>query len=181
MASDDDISINTAPDSGAPPPPLPPLEVAGVAAAGEVSFSANSAENYYNNEGCCLKVLAAMCHGLRDDNCNPLLPLEGDPWKSFPLTQIRPNKDTYAKEVIRRWSEANSGRASAKVGPRPRAWNLPKIHEWLDLNPIVDPSDVAFLTATVASQKEVAEAARKEDDDDNARLGAGNWNSTACM
>ena len=31
------------------------------------------------------------------------------------------------------------------------------------------------------SLKEIAEAAWKEDDEDNARLGAKNWNSDACM
>ncbi len=34
---------------------------------------------------------------------------------------------------------------------------------------------------TVASQKEIAEAAWKEDDEDNAQLGARNWNSDACL
>jgi hypothetical protein len=33
----------------------------------------------------------------------------------------------------------------------------------------------------VASWKEVAEATQKETNNDNARLGLGNWNSMACM
>ncbi len=41
--------------------------------------------------------------------------------------------------------------------------------------------DIAFLKATVATRKEVIEAAQKEDNDDNACLGAGNWNSVVCL
>ena len=186
MASDDDKSVDSsdilAPD-GAPPTLLPPPELASVAAAAaEVNDSANSAEYYYINGGCCLKVLVAMSHGLRGDDGNPTLSLEVDPWKTFPVKQIRPSKDDYIKEVIRRWNQRNGGIGSAaKVGPRPRAWNLPKIQEWLEENPIVNAIDIAFLKDTVASRKEGAEAARKEDAEDNARLGAGNWNSEACM
>jgi hypothetical protein len=58
---------------------------------------------------------------------------------------------------------------------------LVKIHEWLEQNVIVNAADIAFVKDTVASRKEVAEAAQRENDEDNARLGAGNWNSDACM
>ena len=79
-----------------------------------------------------------MSHGLRDDDGNPVLSLEGDPWKTFPVKQIRPSKDDYTKEVIRRWNQTNGGSASAaKVGPRPRAWNLPKIHNHDDVVVVV--------------------------------------------
>ena len=50
-----------------------------------------------------------MSHGLRDDDGNPVLSLEGDPWKTFPVKQIRPSKDDYIKEVIRRWNQTNGG------------------------------------------------------------------------
>ena len=45
----------------------------------------------------------------------------------------------------------------------------------------MDPIDIEFVKDTVACRKKVSESARKEDDEDNARLGAGNWNSEACM
>ena len=64
-----------------------------------------------------------------------------------------------------------------KLGPRPRKWNLLKIKEWLEHNLIVDPIDIEFLKDTVASHKEVTEAAQKENDVDNACLGTKNWNS----
>ncbi len=123
----------------------------------------------------------AMCHGLHDNNCNPLISFEVEPWKSFPVTQIHPNKDGYAKEVICRWNQGQSGTQSNKLGPNPKQWNLSKIHDWLDQNPITDPTDIEFLKSMVSSWKEVIEAARKENDNDNARLGVGYWNLSACM
>ncbi len=56
-----------------------------------------------------------------------------------------------------------------------------KIHEWPEKNGIVNAADIAFVKDTVASQKDVAEAAQKENNEDNARLGSRNWNSEACM
>jgi hypothetical protein len=68
-----------------------------------------------------------------------------------------------------------------KVGPRPKQWSLSKIQEWLEDHPVLNPADISFLKREVASRKEILEAARKEEEEDNARLGAGNWNATACM
>ena len=122
-----------------------------------------------------------MCHGLHDDDGVPILNLEMEPWKSLPSAQIRPNKDVFVKEVVRRWAHQATNPQRKEIGPRPKQWNLPKIHEWLELHPIIDPGDIAFLRATVASRKACGEAAQKEDNDDNARLCVGNWNSIACM
>ena len=186
MASNDDISADRAPDDGAPPPPLPPLpppQLADVAPGEEVIDATNTAEYYYANGGSCLKILVAMSLGLRDEDGNPVLSLDSEPWKTIPPKQIKPSKDEYIKEVNRRWNTKTNGgsAASAKLGPRPRAWNLPKIQEWLEEHPIDAAIDIEFVKTELASRKAVAEAAKKDDDEDNARLGAGNWNSTACM
>jgi hypothetical protein len=184
MASDNDISVDCAPNDGLPPhplPTLPPPEPADIALAEEViEATTNSADYFYINGGCCLKILVTMSLGLCDDDGNPVLPLDGQPWKTFALKQIRPSKDECINEVNRRWIRENSS-VSVKIGPRPRKWNLPKIQEWLENNPIVNPFDIEFVKGEVASRKEAAEAAQKENDDDNARLSAGNWNSDACM
>ena len=82
--------------------PPPAAEQYVIATAEEVSEATNTVEYYHMNGGCCLKVLAAMSHGLRDNDGNHVLSLEGDLWKTIPLKQIRPNKDEYKNEVIRR-------------------------------------------------------------------------------
>jgi hypothetical protein len=51
----------------------------------------------------------------------------------------------------------------------------------LEQHLIVNAIDIIFLKNTIASQKEIAEAAWKEDDKDNAWLGTGNWNLGACL
>jgi hypothetical protein len=134
MISDDDKSIDSAP----PPPPLPPPVLCDIAVADDASSPTNVAANYYKIEGSCLKILVAMCHDLRDDDDNPLISFEVELWKSFPVMQIRPNKVGYAKEVIHHWNQGQSGTQSNKLGPHLKQWNLPKIHDWLDQNPITD-------------------------------------------
>ena len=53
---------------------------------------------------------------------------------------------------------------------------------WIRIRLLIQPTtDIEFLKSTVASWKEVTEASRKENDDDDARLGVGNWNLMACM
>ena len=181
MASDDDISVK----HGATQPPLPPPHASDNAELGTVSESANCAENYYKTEGSSLRVLVAMCHGLRDgdgDDKNLVLDLTANPWKSVPVMQIRPSRELYGKEVLRRCVEqATTTNKNKKVGPRPKQWSVSKIQEWLEEHPISDPADISFLKREVASRKEVLEAAQKEEEEENARLGAGNWNATACM
>ena len=114
MASNDGISANSAPNDGASPPPLPPSlppprqqKYCYIATAEEVSDDPNTAEYYYMNGGSRLKVLVAMCHGLWDYEGNPVLSLDGNPWRTFPVLQICPNKDGYAKEVICCWDCEN--------------------------------------------------------------------------
>ena len=169
---------------GAPPPlpPLPPHQLDDVPPAEGVIDATNTAEYNYIAGGCCLRILVTMSVGLRDDDGNPVLSLDNAPWKTFASKQIKPTKDEYIKEVTRRYQRKNVGSAaSVKIGPRPKSWSVPKILEWLEEHPIDDAIDIEFVTDTIASRKEVAEAAQKEDEENNARLGAGNWNSTACM
>ena len=149
----------------------------------DASGSTCSAKAYYQKNGCCLKVLVAMCHGALVGN-KPLIDMLESPWITFPVSQICPNREIYAKEIERhseQQSHASGDAASIKAGPRPKAWALAKIQEWLKQHPIVDPHELAFLRTTVEERKKIADEARKEEADENAQLGSGNWNSTACF
>ena len=85
----------------------------------------------------------------------------------------------YAKEEIRHWTKVNGDSAHTKKRvPRPKQWNLPKIFEWLEKNPIEDSIDIAFLKDVIDERKAIADATEKQESKDNARLSAGNWNST---
>ena len=190
MPSDDDISVS----DGSSPPAIAPSRssvsgesssapgvvlLASLASTDSISPNAASertcdAETFYKNSGCCLKVLYAMCHGILVDD-KPLIDMVQSPWVNIPTSQIRPNREMYAKEIERRCSNNQT------KGPRPRQWNLAKIQEWLDQHPVDDAREITFLKVTVEERKQVAEKAGKEVADEKARLGAGNWNSTACM
>jgi len=97
MALDNDISVDRDSNDGPPPPPLPPLplpEPADIAPAEEViEATTNSAEYFYINGGSCLEILVTMSQCLCDDDGNPVLPLDGQPWKTFAVKQICPSKD----------------------------------------------------------------------------------------
>jgi hypothetical protein len=41
----------------------------------------SNAEKYYNERNMCVKVLVAMCHGIKDTEGNPLLDIDASPWK----------------------------------------------------------------------------------------------------
>jgi hypothetical protein len=182
MSSDANVPIDASVNGDAPPP-LPPPESSDAAATAGASDAANGAETYYKAEGSSLKVLVAMCHGVCI-NGSPVLPLNAEPWKSFPVAQICPTRDVYAKEVTRRWTNGVKKGDSVhakKNCPRPKQWNLPMILEWLEQNPIEDSIDIAFLIDAVEDRKAIADAAQREEIDNNARLSAGNWNSTACL
>ncbi len=83
MVLNDDISADSAPGDGAPPPPLPPSsppqELADVAPDEEVIEATKTAEYYYANEESCLKIMVAMSLGLRDEDGNPVLSLDSEP------------------------------------------------------------------------------------------------------
>ena len=125
----------------------------------------------------------AMCHGALVGG-EPLIDMLESPWVTFPVSQIRLNREMYAKEIEHRSEQqahASGDIPSIKAGPQPKAWSLAKIQEWLMQHPIVDHRELTFLQATVEERKKIANEATKEEADENARLGSGNWNSTACL
>jgi hypothetical protein len=136
QTSNDNKSIDSAPNDGTAPPPLPPPpppllpppQLAEIVLAEEVIDATYSAEYYYINGGSCLKILVAMCYGVCNDNGNSILSLESEPWKSICVTDIKPNKDGYAKEVIRCWYCVKLESDLAKA-PHPKQWTLVKIHK----------------------------------------------------
>ena len=165
-------------DGGTPPEAT---SLAAGDAADTADINNNSAEVYYSKEGCCLRVLAAMCFGLLDEG-TPVFDVEQYPWKTVPTSKIRPNREQYSRELCQRLARKASAAANPKVCPRPSGWNLPKIQKWLMENAVDDDVDVAFLKNTVAERKALVIAAEKEAAEENNRLSvAGNWNATACM
>jgi hypothetical protein len=82
-----------------------------------------------------------MCHSVCEQDGSPILSLQSEPWKSIHVSDIKLNKDGYAKEVISCWDHVKIGSDSAKA-LRPKQWTLVKIHEWLEQHLVVNTIDI---------------------------------------
>ena len=90
-----------------------------------------------------IKLLCAMCIGIKGEGGLPLFDLENNIYKSVNKKEIKPSKGDLAAEVNRR-TEA----LSLEKGPRPKNWPNPQLMSWLNAHPIT--ADVAFLKRAVA-------------------------------
>ena len=101
-------------------------------------------ESNYQDSGNEKKVLYLMYIGLNNDNGSPLFSFECEPWSLLPKTALRPKNNDYVKEIARRSNDYN-----IQPIPRPRNWTRQQIMEWLEQNPIREPTDIAFLNKEV--------------------------------
>ncbi len=139
----------------------------------------SDAETWFNARNMCVKVLVAMCHGITNNEGSPLIDIDASPWKTISRMKIRPNSDHYIAEFDHRWKHLKRLRELTKKessrAPRPRGWKLTKLHDWLCLHPIVASADNNFLAKVVFIWKNAYEKAAAEAEQDDAKLGAGNW------
>lgn len=106
-----------------------------------------------------MKTLVVLCRGLKGDDGKLLIDVEEEPWKYFKISTIKPNANDYKDEIDRRWKLFVSASPGRTVQPRPKAWPVSKLLEWLDENPITAADDIAFLKTTVNTTKENAKDA----------------------
>ena len=120
-------------------------------------------EIYHREQNHSLRTLVVLCRGLMDkDGKNQILDIKEHPWTTLAASLIRPNAIEYSKEIERRWElvlDPKSSTASAMKAPRPKAWKLEKILEWLDSHPITGKADVEYLQRIVRERKKVVEDA----------------------
>ena len=137
-------------------------------------------EKHFEENGKSLKVLVALCRGLKDANGNYVLEPDTDPfWRSLRARTRRPTAEGWHAEIRRRWETFVGARYRScpndpRLGPRPNGWKLPKVLQWLDSNPIDAIEDVAFLVSEVArfeeeERKRVAAVAER------GKAGQGGW------
>lgn len=115
-------------------------------------------EVYLREQNFSLRTLVVVCRGLRDCNGKPLLDISENPWTKLASSLVKPNTAEYGKEIERRWIQkfGNSDSNTAKA-PRPKAWKLDKLLEWLDSHPICAEDDIEYLRATVNNRKKEVE------------------------
>ncbi|KAL3771645.1 hypothetical protein ACHAW5_007347 [Stephanodiscus triporus] len=137
-------------------------------------------EDHFEESGRSLKVLVALCRGLKDDDGTFVLEPDSDPhWGRIRVAARRPTAHEWHAEISRRWETFVRARErpdpdDPRLGPRPKAWKLAKVLRWLDDNPIDAAEDVAFLRSTVARlEAEVEERARREEEGGEEEAEAG--------
>ena len=117
-----------------------------------------SAESVFISKNSSLKALALLSAGLKNDDGTDLIDLEGEPWKSLPVTTIRPQRADYAEEISRRYESENLlVTANITRAPKPKQWDKTRMLLWLNDHPVSHPADVRFLQETVQDRKQAAE------------------------
>lgn len=135
-------------------------------------------EIYLREQNHSLRTLVALCRGLQDSNGNHLFDLREDPWTTLPSSLVKPNTAEYSKEIERRWQEEmETSKASASKAPRPKAWKLDKLLEWLDKHPITAKADIEYLQKMVSEKKNEVKQADLERKSSGSKNGEqrGNW------
>ncbi len=112
--------------------------------------TSRNAESVFISKNSSLKALAVLSAGLKNDDGTDLIDLEGEPWKSLPVTTIRPQRVDYAEEISRRYESENlSVTTNMTRAPKPKQWDKTRMPSWLDNHPLSHPTDVQFLQETV--------------------------------
>jgi hypothetical protein len=110
-----------------------------------------SAKSYFLEKDQCMKILVVMCRGIIDKDGKPLLDPTEHPWnKVKPVSTIKPLASDYRIEIEMRICSSYPPMSSP---PRPKAWKLERILNWLDKNPITAIEDVEYLTKVVSFKK----------------------------
>lgn len=113
-------------------------------------------EYYFNEMNQSLPILVAMCRGLVDDDGEPLINVDLEPWCLVrPMQNVRPKAKDYVREIGRRWYTFVGTHQNYKGGPRPKKWTIDELTDWLDKHPITDIIDAAYLKSKVQEAKDI--------------------------
>jgi len=142
----------------------------GISFPSNESSSITASEQFYVSRGRSLKALAILCHGLLDDDRAPLFDPKVMPWSAADkVSSIKPNAADLKEEVKRRASM----NPKIVIAPRPSAWTLQRLTEWLNEHPISGADDVAFIKKTVVERVTTEENAAKEKEKEGQELASG--------
>ena len=101
-----------------------------------------------------LPTLITLCRGITDHDGFSLLDVDAEPWCSVrPARSIKPKAKDYMREIEWRWKTFLRPPQCTRVGPRPASWSHTQLVDWLDKHPIVDVTEVAYLTSKVQEVK----------------------------
>ena len=87
-------------------------------------------KSFFTENGCSVRVLLILYHGLLTDDGTPALDVCKEPWSKMKKKTIAPNAQEYKREIIRRWNvlcAALPEGTADKVTPCPGQWPLKKV------------------------------------------------------
>ena len=117
-----------------------------------------TAEGLFLSKKSSFRCTVVISVGLANNEGADLIDLDSDPWKSIPVTTMKPQKEDYADQIIRRYvAEDLANRIGLKRSPKPRAWDKPKMLTQLQKYPITYADEVKYVTTVVLVRKEAAE------------------------
>ncbi len=124
-----------------------------------------SVKSFFTENGCSMRALLILCHGLLAGDGSPALDVCEEPWSKMKKKTISPNAQEFKNEIIRPWNiwcAASPEDTADKVAPRPAQWPLKKVLQWLEDHPIDNNSDREYLFKAIAERVETAKAADLE-------------------
>lgn len=128
----------------------------------------NDSERVYEASGRSRLCLATLCIGLKKSDGNDLISLDEAPWNAEAKSTIKPKAKDLKLEVIRRSILQN---VSPK--PRPNAWSVRELNDWLMQHSVQPAPDVAFLMQEAERVTTMMVAAQREQHAENALLAQG--------
>lgn len=127
-------------------------------------------ERVYEANGRSRVSLVTLCLGLKKPDGQELIDINQEPWKSEAKSQIKPKAKDLKEEVKRR-----AALKDLHPMPRPNAWSVPELMEWLNNHPIQTLPDIRFLIRESERIKEMIHAAQKEEENEAAALQGADW------
>ena len=109
-------------------------------------------QQLYVDSGNDKMVLYLLSIGLKNNNSEPFVAFDKQPWCLLPKNQFRSPKNSDLVKDIRRRADLSRNMTSL---PRPTNWTRMQMMEWLDSNPVSEACDVDFLTSEVLRLDEV--------------------------
>ncbi len=93
--------------------------------------SSSLAEKFYISRGRSLKALAILSLGLLNEDGDPIFDVKALPWSSAEkVSNIKPTASDMKEEVEQRASVTG-----IDPMPRPKAWTLQRLTDWLTVHP----------------------------------------------
>ena len=131
-----------------------------------------SAQEHYVINANSKKLLYLMCIGLNNDGGTALFDISEPPFTKLKKRAVKPKRDEYAAEVIRR-ANIIFNHNKAEI-PKAANWGTTKSTEWLLTNPIADEDSISFLKREVQKLRNIAANALSESDEAEF-AGGGPW------